>query len=237
MDAEVVLSSRGLLVLCGLGGVLVIGWLTWRDSSSRRQLREARVVTIDKQPVVFANRRFDPAAPPNDMPPLAAGENAECDSDFLSEASVRGESGKTDATHATVTITRIKVTLQLKINIWVPTEVAQRVIDHEEGHRQISEYYYQTADKLAERIAATYIGRQVDVTGADMDAESSKMLQQMASEITHEYNKELSPGPTQLLYDAITDHGRNDVVVKDAVDHAIKNVTIEAPQQSTNTRN
>jgi hypothetical protein len=217
--------------------VLVFGWFMWQDFSSRRQRREAPVLTINKQPVVFANRTFDPATPPNDMPPLTAGENAECDSDFLSKASVRGKSRQTDATHATVTITQIKVTLQLNINIWVPTEVTQHVIEHEEGHRQISEYYYQTADKLAERIAATYMGRQVDITGTDLDVESSTMLQQMATEITNEYNKELNPGPTQLLYDAITDHGRNDVVVKDAVAHAIKNVTIEAPQRTTNPGN
>jgi hypothetical protein len=233
----VVLPSRGLIVLCVLLGVLVFGWFMWQDFSSRRQRREAPVPTINKQPVVFANRTFDPATPPNDMPPLTAGENAECDSDFLSKASVRGKSRQTDATHATVTITQIKVTLQLNINIWVPTGVTQHVIEHEGGHRQISEYYYQTADKLAERIAATYMGRQVDITGTDLDAESSKMLQQMATEITNEYNRELNPGPTQLLYDAITDHGRNDVVVKDAVAHAIKNVTIEAPQRTTNPGN
>ena len=107
-------------------------------------------------------------------------------------------------------------------------------MEHEQGHRQISEYYYQTADKLAGRIAATYLGRRVEISGADLGAESSKVLQQMASEITAEYNKELNPGPTQLLYDSITDHGRNDVVVNDAVAHAIKNVAIEsAPPAST----
>jgi hypothetical protein len=39
---------------------------------------------------------------------------------------------------------------------------------------------------------------------------------------------ELNPEPTQLLYDTITDHGRNEVVVRDAVAHALKNVTIES---------
>jgi len=91
------------------------------------------------------------------------------------------ESRQTDATHATVTITQIKMTLQLNINIWVPTGVSQQVIEHEEGHRQVSEYYYQNADKLAERIAATYMGKQVEITGADLGAESRKMLQQMAT--------------------------------------------------------
>src|SRR5207245_4121766 len=155
---------------------------------------------------------------------------AEGDSNFLSNASVRGETRQTDATPATVTITEIKVTLQLNINIWVPTGVAQHVIEHEEGHRQVSEYYYQTADKLAERIAATYMGRQVDITGTDLDAESSKMLQQMATDITDEYNKELNSGPTQLLYDTITDHGRSDAGVKDAVAQVLKNITLQSTQ-------
>jgi hypothetical protein len=237
MDAEALLPSRGLIGLCILLGVLIFGWLTWRDFSSRRQLREAPVPTINKQPVAFANRTFDPAAPPTDMPPLAPGENAECDSNFLSNATVRGDSRQTDATHATVTIKQIKVTLELNISIWVPTGVTQHVIEHEEGHRQISEYYYQTADKLAERIAATYMGKQVEITGTDLGAESSKMLQQMATDITDEYNKEINPGPTQLLYDAITDHGRNEVVVKDAVTHALKNIAIESTQPRTNPQN
>ena len=224
---------RRLIVLCVLLGMLIFGGLAWRDRSSRQQISEASVPTINKQPVAFASRTFDPVTPPADMPPLASGETAECDSEFLSNASVRGESRPTDATHATVTITQIKMTLQLNINIWVPAGVTQHVIEHEEGHRQVSEYYYQTADKVAERIAATYMGKQVDIAGTDLGAESNKMLQQMAAEITDEYKKELNPGPTQLLYDSITDHGRNEVVVKDAVAHALRNIAIESPQPTT----
>lgn len=224
------LLLRRLIVLCALSGILILGWLAWRKSLARQQLGEASVPTITKQPVAFASRTFDPAAPPANMPPLAQWETAECDSDFLSSASVRGESRQSDAEHATVTITQVKMTLQLNINIWVPTGVTQHVIEHEEGHRQISESYYQTADKLAERIAATYMGKQVEIAGADLSAESNKMLQQMAADITDEYKRELNPGPTQLLYDSITDHGRNEVIVKDAVAHALKNATIESPR-------
>jgi hypothetical protein len=237
MNAEAPLPSRGLLVLCVSLGAVIFGWFAWRGFSSRRQLTEAPAPTIIKQPVAFSNRTFDPAAPPADMPPLAPGETAVCDSSFLSNASVSGESRQTDATHATVTITQVKVTLRLNINIWVPAGATQHLIEHEEGHRQISEHYYQTADKLAERIAGTYMGRQLDITGADLGAESSKILQQIAADITAEYNKELNPGPTQLLYDTITDHGRNDTIVKDAVAHAIQNVLIESAQPTTNQGN
>jgi hypothetical protein len=171
------------------------------------------------------------------MPPLSHGENAECDSNFLSSASVHGETRPIDATHATVTVTHINVTLQLQINIWVPIGVTPRVIEHEDGHRQISESYYQTADQLAARISAAYMGKQIEITGADLGAESSKMLQQMATEITDEYNRELNPGPAQLLYDSITDHGRNEVVVKDAVTHALKNTAIDSAQPAANPGN
>lgn len=224
------MPMRGLLIFGLLLAGLIAGWLVLRSFSSRNQLSEHFGSTISKQPIVLATHTFDPAMPPADMPPLGSGENAECDSDFRSSASVRGEPRPTDATHATVTITHVSLTLRLNINIWVPAGVTQHVIEHEDGHRQISEFYYQTADKLAERIASTYLGKQVEITGSDLDAASNKMLQEMAADITEAYNKELNPGPTQLLYDAITDHGRNEVVVKDAVTHALKNISIESPQ-------
>jgi hypothetical protein len=222
------LSLRRILVLCLLLGMLILGWLSWRDAPSRRQPQEMAKPVISKQPANFANRTFDPASPPSDMPPLTAGENAECVSDFLSNANLSGKTWRTDATHATVTVTQINVTLHLNITIWVPAGVTPHVIEHEEGHRQISEYYYQTADKLAERVAAAYMGKQVEIAGADLNAESLKALQQLAKEITEEYDRELNPEPTQLLYDTITDHSRNEVIVQDAVDHALKNISVES---------
>ena len=230
MDGETPLPLRRSIPLCALLGVLILGGLWLRHQSSSGQPGGAPGPTIDKEPVNFVNRTFDPASPPPDMPPLAYGEYGECDSHFLSNASVGGQTRQIDATHATVTVTRVKVTLQLNITIWLPAQSAQHVIEHEDGHRQISEYYYQTADKVAERIAASYMGKQIDIAGADQAAESSKALQEIATEITEEYNRELNPEPTQLLYDSITNHGVNDTVAKDAAAYAIRNVVIDSPQ-------
>jgi hypothetical protein len=69
-----------------------------------------------------------------------------------------------------------------------------------------------------------------------LPAESSKALQKLATDITDEYGRELNPEPAQLLYDSITDHGRNDVVVKNAVDHALKNAAIESTPSPANPR-
>jgi hypothetical protein len=181
-------------------------------------------LTINKQPETLASRSFDPAKPPADIPPFSPGEDAECDSDFLSDANVGGQARQTDATHATVTITQINVTLQLNITIWLPIKVTQHVVEHEQGHRQISEFYYQTADKLAQQIAAPYMGKQVVITGTDLRGALSKLLQQMGADITDQYNKELNVEATQLRFDAITDHSRNEVVASAAVAQALKEV-------------
>ncbi len=217
-------------------GVLILGWLAWRPGSrpaqpvtGQLQPAEASALDISKLPVAYAAHTFDPAAPPADMPPLAPNETAECDSNFQSSAIVRGETRKTDATHAALTVTNVKVTLRLSINLWLPKEAPQNLIDHEEGHRQISEHTYETADKLAERIASSYIGKQVEISGADLDAEARNALHQLAIEVTDEYNRELNPNPPQLLYDSITDHAKNGVVARNAVDHVLKNAPIESP--------
>jgi hypothetical protein len=162
------------------------------------------------------------------MPPLHPGEAAVCDADFIARSSVRAQPRRTDSTHAMLTITNVLITLQLQTNVWVPIDAPQTIVDHEEGHREIAEYYYQTADKLAERIAASYIGKRVDVTGPELDVALNQKLLEVATEINDEYTKEINSNSTQLLYDDITDHSRNGVIPKDAVDHAIKNAPIEA---------
>jgi hypothetical protein len=221
------LPSRRFIAASVLLAAL-LGLLSWWTLSCNRPPKEPLAVTINKHPVNFSPRTFDPANPPPDMPSLNRGENAACDSDFSSNATVAGQTRQTDATHATLTVAHIKMDLQLNVTIWVPNAVTPHVSEHEEGHRQISEYYYQTADKLAERIATAYVGRQVEIAGTDLQAESNKFLQQTAAAITADYSRELNPAPAQLLYDSITDHSRNEVVVKDAVEHAIKNASIES---------
>jgi hypothetical protein len=197
------------------------------DSSAPPQPQK-NATQITKLPPAYAAHTFDPAVLPANMPPLHPGEAAVCDANFIARSSVRGQPRRTDANHATLTVTQVLMTLQLQTNVWVPIEAPQTITDHEEGHREIAEYYYQTADKVAERIAAGYVGKRIELTGDDLDAATSQALLQVANEITDEYTKEINNSSTQLLYDNITDHSRNGVVAKDAVEHAIKNAAIES---------
>jgi len=212
---------RRIILLCVLLAGVIVGVLLWRNSPSQQQSRIAAAPTITKRPVNFANRTFDPENPPPDIPEFGPGELAVCDSNFLSDAHVAGEANETDSTHAIVTVTGVTVNLQLDITIWLPNTASQHVIEHEQGHREISEHFYATADKLAAKIAAPYIGKRFEVSGSDLHAEISKALQQMGADITEQYGRELNPNPTQLRYDAITDHSRNEVAANDAVAQAL----------------
>jgi hypothetical protein len=212
---------RRIILLCVLLAAVIVAVLLWRSSSSHQQSGGASVPTIIKQPENFANRTFDPASPPSDIPPFAPDELAVCDSDFLSDAHVAGEAHETDSTHAIVTVTGVTVNLQLNVTIWVPNTASQHVLDHEQGHREISEHFYMAADKIAAKIAAPYLGRKFEISGADLNVELSKSLREMGAEITAQYGRELNPNPTQLRYDTITDHSRNDVTAKDAVAQAL----------------
>lgn len=219
---------RTLVLLCALIAGLVVGLVAWRnhahlDSAASRETG----ISVEKLPVTFQTRTFDPSAPPVEMPPLKEGEEAVCDSDFVSTASVGGETRKSIGGQGSVTVNHIKVTLKLNITIWTPIHATQHVKDHEEGHREISEYYYRNADQIAREIAEPYLGKMVELNGQDSDAQSDQALEKIANEITTEYGKELNTDPTQLLYDSITDHARNDVAYKDAVAHAIKNAAVE----------
>lgn len=220
------MRARTCIALCIFLGLVILGLLIWRNSVRARQQSNVAAITVDKQAVAFASHSFDPNAPPSDMPTLAYGEEAVCDSNFSSNTTVGGLSEKIDATHATVTITNVKMILQLSVNIWVPAGVSQHVVEHENGHRQISEYYYQSADKLADRVASTYIGTKIDISGADLNAEFDKVLSQVANDITAEYDKDINLAATQQYYDTLTDHGRSESDAKQAVVQAIDNTKI-----------
>jgi hypothetical protein len=179
-------------------------------------------VEIVKMPAQVGTRYFDPKRPPRDRPPLTGPEEAVCAGDFLSDASVGAQAMQTDATHAKATITQIKVTLQLDMTIWLPNNPQKWTVEHEDGHRQISEYYYRNAEVIARRIAEPYLGKTIEISGRDLRKALSEAIGKIAEEITNEYNRQMPVETTQDRYDTITEHSRKDIPVPDAVAQALK---------------
>lgn len=223
------IGLRGLVALLGLAGCAGVA-LPGCGTGPSHNAPTTPSIQITKLPVNFATRTFDAAAPPPEMPPLGAGEVAVCDSSFAANASLSGKSHRIDGAHALLTITGVNVTLEARVTIWLPAGASDHVIEHEQGHRQISEYYYKTADQLARRIAETYAGREVPITGNDLDSEASSTLGRLAKEFTAEYDRQLNPDPAQQLYDTLTDHSRNQTPVNDAIALAIKDAEVAAPR-------
>ena len=198
--------------------VVVLVLFLWAPSAQADQPQ----VTITKMPLNAGTRTFDPRRPPRDRPPLRGPEEAVCASDFLSDVSVGGQAMQTDATHAKLTINQIKMTLQLDITIWLPTNPQKWTTEHEEGHRKISEHYYQHADAIARKIAESYMGKVIDISGRDLRKAVSAALKQAGADITDEYNRQMPVETTQDRYDQITEHSRKDISVADAVAQALK---------------
>jgi hypothetical protein len=181
----------------------------------------ADTVQITKLPVEVKYRTFDPRRPPSDMPKLQPREAALCAAEFLSSASVSGQAAQTDPMHAKLTINRVEMTLQLNITIWLPPNPPRIIVEHEEGHRQIAEYFYDSADLIAKGLAQPYIGKVIELSGPDVRKALTVALNKTGEAITEAYKKQMPVDLAEVRYDAITDHGRNDVPVATAVAQAI----------------
>jgi hypothetical protein len=179
-------------------------------------------VQIVKMPAQISTRYFDSENPPRDRPPLTGPEEAVCVGEFLSNASVGGQVNQIDATHAKARINRIKVTLQLNITTWLPNNPERWTVEHEEGHRQIVEYYYRNAETIARRVAESYFGKTIDLNGADLRNTLSAAIDKIEKDITSEYKRQMPVETTQDRYDTITEHGRKEIPVRDAVAQALK---------------
>jgi hypothetical protein len=95
-------------------------------------------------------------------------------------------------------------------------------VDHEDGHRQIPEYYYKNAEAIARRIAEPYIGKVIDISGRDLCKAVRAALQQTGADITNEYNRQMPVETTQARFDLLTEHSRKGIPVPDAVAQALK---------------
>ncbi|HEY3198040.1 MAG TPA: hypothetical protein VGJ57_08500, partial [Nitrospirales bacterium] len=178
------------LVLGGALLILVAGRLASAGQPAA-VATAAEAVKITKTPVNVQYRTFDPRRPPKEMPQLKPPEAALCAAEFLSTAGLSGHAVQTDATHAKFTVDRAEVTLQLNVTIWLPQNPPRTIVEHEEGHRQIAEYFYENADAIAKRLAEPYLGKAIELSGRDLQESASVALKKAGTEITDTLNKEM----------------------------------------------
>ncbi|HSZ56483.1 MAG TPA: hypothetical protein VK797_12525 [Tepidisphaeraceae bacterium] len=177
-----------------------------------RQMASAEV-TIDRKPPTVERRTFDPAHRPADMPPLTAGEAAVTQSQFDCSADVdyKVTARKSDdaACSTTVRVEGMRLTLRLRIVIWLPPAPPSALVVHEEGHRQIGVQVFEKGDELAERIAGKIDGLSFTKSAADCLRAEQAAAQAAADQFCQEYLAAIGRRATRVndAYDKITSHG------------------------------
>jgi hypothetical protein len=188
-------------------------------------------VRVTRKPPAVTRHTFNPAAPPADMPKLGHREEAVCMSGFGVATQVRTVPSNRrlpDGQYrSSVLVESVAVELQLKVDIWVPTDAADKLKAHEEGHRQISERVYAEVADRAARVAGDALdGRRFAGEGATA-AEAQKAADDAVAAAHQAMSKaylDETNGSTlkvQEAYDALTDHGRvADLTEADAIARA-----------------
>ena len=209
------------------------------------QVARARGVTVERSAAVVRRNRFDPRDPPPAMPPLGPNADAVTQSRFGCAASVqytvvsrrpeaRGRRGVgRGGCTATARVDSVQVTLDLDVTIWVPVTARPKLVDHEEGHRVISERVYDdasTAAALAE--AQKLVGRTVTARGDTCEAAADAAVKAANEQFCQAYLDATSAWATRVgnRYDEITSHGKRS---NPPVDEAIRQAFEREPQIQT----
>jgi hypothetical protein len=187
-------------------------------------------VTINRTAAVIEHRVFDPNNPPADMPRLSGNEAALTESYFSADSSVGGsvvDQQKSDSgCQTSIKVDTVQMTLRLRVTVWLPTNAVPKIVNHEEGHRAIAEYFYRDADAAARRVAEELIGQTISGGGADCDSAGQTATKQAAQILGQRYMGQVDVpcGKAQELYDQITEHGTNAVKEEKAIKEAILKV-------------
>jgi hypothetical protein len=192
-------------------------------------LARGQGVQINRGEPQIQRHRFDPKNPPANMPALEKNEAAVTQSIFGIESAfaveVLGEEKRGGKTVAKVKVDGVTVNLSLKIEIWNPTDAPKTIIEHEEGHRKLSEHFYEDAEKIAERLAKTYIGKVFSAEGVDGDAASKAAIEKALNELSQKYmgQTQVISARANIIFDEITRHGRNQrITVEKAMEQSIE---------------
>lgn len=199
-------------------------------------------VQTTRKPVVVVRKTFDPAHMPNPRPPVDTNESGVCVSDSVwdmtYESRTRGRRKTDTGYEATVEILSGHLTVSLNITIWLPNNAAPWLKEHEEGHRQISEKVYASAEKAADSALQLCVGHTFTGTGPS-PAEAEKDAKTQATRAAmDDYNAHVCAVWQRVndIYDDLTNHGGNSmpgvarrVEVADAIRDAFTQYAQENP--------
>lgn len=176
-------------------------------------LRAIADVTVERKPTVVERKTFDPAHPPADMPPLSGHEAALTQSQYDCSVKLAYEvtDRKNDGAQCTTSlrVRSVRVSLQLKIVIWLPRGAPEQLIAHEEGHRQIDERIFGRADEVARSLASHLDGSELSAQADDCTHAERKATGDAVNRFCHDYLDHMvgRAEDVNAIYDQLTAHG------------------------------
>jgi hypothetical protein len=199
--------------------------------------REGKLDVTVTEPISSV-RLFDPVNRPRDLPPMKANEAAVTVSQFGANAriSTRFEERSGRPRRWTVTLDTVEVTTRLRVTIWLPKRYTRREEEHEEGHRLISETVYaQLAEKTARQVAARYLGMSLREEGSIEEAksEATAVISKALEDISSRWLKIVLGTADRIngRFDALTDHGRKNIDVYEAVALSFEGEKVAPPEK------
>ncbi|HVT88824.1 MAG TPA: hypothetical protein VHD56_08240 [Tepidisphaeraceae bacterium] len=187
-------------------------------------------VTVSQADSVIQRKYFDPNNRPGDMPKLNPRESAVTQSFFGADSRVGGAVVRKkqigDEWQAWVKVDTVRMTLQMRVTIWLPNNPVPKLVNHEEGHRRIAELYYQDAEPTARELADHLLGQEITGKGANPEAAADNALKEAAETLGQQYmgRIDIPCGKAEDLFDEITIHGTNAIREEEAIKQAINRV-------------
>jgi hypothetical protein len=192
------------------------------------QVKPGQVKAV-KSPAAVEKKAFDPKTRPGDMPTPRGNEEGAVRANFviMTQPGFTAGTKKQEADGkwtGNVRTQQMAMQLSLKIDVWTPEGMSEKAKAHLDGHRQIVEEIYKTADKTAAKIGQTYVGRGGKGTGDSPDAAYKDALKTLMEALAAEYMAatEVRAGRVQEIYDELTDHGAKETPkIADAIKQAM----------------
>jgi hypothetical protein len=214
-------------VECSMFASHAIGTSNTQHRTSHVELekteKQETPITIRKKPAAAVVKTFDPRNRPKDMPALRKDEAAVTETGFACAVQIEVESTMGSDKSVTTKIVGIRTDIRLDITEWLPRNATKKIRDHEDAHRIISEHFYTDAQTVAQDLAKPLIGKQLDVKSKD---DIQPAIKKAATEYCQAYLSaiEAPSQKAQEKFDQLTDHGRNKVPEKRAVQEALDSV-------------
>lgn len=133
-------------------------------------------------------------------------------------------------------IEAVKLSVGLPTTITLPLGASQQIKEHEEGHRQIDEYFYTFARKAAERaIQVTLTNQFLKSDATDLDSAEADFVRKAKMTVQSVYWQytRWPSRPANEYYDELTDHARNQADSAESAQKAIERYTVRIPGEAT----